>query len=67
MHRKRVMMRGKNVQNESRLKRTKVRFGETPKPAREPRALPSRRTIPIPIETRSLPAFDSLATLVTLP
>ena len=34
LHRKRVMMRGKNVQNESRLKRIKVRFGEAPKPAR---------------------------------
>ena len=43
MHRKPVMMRGKKVQNESRLKRTKVRFGEPPKPAREPHALPSLR------------------------
>ena len=32
------------MQNESRLKRIKVRFGEAPKPAREPRALPRPQT-----------------------
>ena len=47
MHRKRVMMQPeKAVQIDTLLKRKRLRFGEPPKPTREPRVLPRAETYP---------------------